>query len=108
MQKHCTGNAPFLTVFQVTKPNVSRGAAEFSQSERLVFLGCIHDEVGANGKRAGHMEQGFQPSFPGFVDCISLRASACGGAIENTAFAHLRAGLKTAFLRVAGTGRSYG
>ena len=38
MQKDCAGSAPFLTVFQVTKPNVSRGAAEFSQSERLVFL----------------------------------------------------------------------
>ena len=38
MQKNCTGSAPFLTVFQVTKPNGSRGAGEFSQSVRLVFM----------------------------------------------------------------------
>lgn len=88
MQNHCTGSAPFLTVFQVTKPNGNRGAPAFSQSERLVFLGCLRDEVGANGKHAGHMEQGLQPGLRGFVDCISLRASACGDAIENTAFAH--------------------
>lgn len=88
MQKPCTGSVSFLTTFQDTKPNGNRGAAEFSQSEWLVFLGCIREEAGANGKRAGLMEQGFQPCFRGFVDCISLRASACGGAIENTAFAH--------------------
>ena len=88
MQNQCTGNAPFLTAFQATKPNGNKGAPVFSESERIVFLGCIHDEVGANGKRAIHMEQGFQPRFSGFVDCIFLRASACGGAIENTAIAH--------------------
>jgi hypothetical protein len=31
--------------------------------------------------------------------------SACGGAIENTAFAHSGAGLKTAFFRVPCTGK---
>ena len=38
MTNHCTGSDPFLTAFQVTKPNGNRGAAEFSQSERLVFV----------------------------------------------------------------------
>lgn len=51
------------------------------------------------------MGQGFQPISQDFVDCIFLRASACGGAIENTAFARSAAGLKTVFLRVAGTGK---
>lgn len=105
MQSHCTGSAPFLTVVQVTKPNGNRGAPVFSESDRLVFLGCIREEAVANGKRAGQMEQGFQPSLRGFVDCISLLASACDGAIENTAFVRSAAGLKTAFLRDAGTGK---
>ena len=105
MQKLCTGSGSFLTTFQVTKHNGNRGAAEFSQSERLVFFGCIREEVRANEKRAGHMEQGFQLSLRGFVDCIYLRASACDGAIENTAFVRSAAGLKTAFLRDAGTGK---
>ena len=105
MTSHCTGDRPFLTTFKVTKPNGNRGVAEFSQRERLVFLGCIREDAVANGKRAGQMEQGFQPSLRGFVDCISLRASACDGAIENTAFVRSAAGLKTAFLRDAGTGK---
>lgn len=105
MTNHCTDDRPFLTAFPVTKPNGNRGAAEFSQSERLVFLGCIREEMRANEKRAVHMGQGFQLSLRGFVDCISLRASACDGAIENTAFVRSAAGLKTAFLRDAGTGK---
>jgi len=63
MQNQCTGNAPVLTAFQVTKPNGNKGAPVFSESEQIVFLGCIHHAVGANGKRASHMEQGFQPVF---------------------------------------------
>jgi len=51
------------------------------------------------------MGQGFQPIWQDFADCIFLRASACGGAIENTAFARSAAGLKAVFLRVAGTGK---
>ncbi|MGX1172927.1 hypothetical protein [Pseudomonas sp. R151218B TE3479] len=39
MTNHYTDSAPFKAAFQVTKPNGNRGAAEFSQSERLVFLG---------------------------------------------------------------------
>lgn len=79
--------------------------AEFSKSERLVFFGCSREKVRANEKRAGHMANGFEPSFRGFFDCISFRTTACGGAVENTAFARLAAGLKTAFFRVVGAGK---
>lgn len=78
-----------MTTFKVTNPNGYRGAAVFSQSERLVFLGGIREAVGANEKRTGHMEQGFQLSLRGFVDFTSLRESAWGDAIENTRFASL-------------------
>ena len=62
MTNHCTDDRPFLTAFPVTKPNGNRGAPVFSESERLVFFGCIRDAVASDEKRAGHMEQGFQPN----------------------------------------------
>lgn len=62
--------------------------AGFYKSDPLVFYGWVRDGAGVDEKLARHMEQGFQPILTGFVDCISLRASACSGAIDNTAFAH--------------------
>jgi len=79
MTNHCTDSAPFKAAFQVTKPNGNRGAAEFSQSERLVFLGVHAYEVGAKGKRAGLMVQSFQPGLAGYFIFTSRHASACEG-----------------------------
>ncbi len=107
MQKPCTGSVSFLTTFQDTKPNGNRGAAEFSQSEWLVFLVVFV-------KRRKRMEsvpaiwsKAFSPAFGGcrlhFSSCERLRW--CN---RKHSFRPFGAGLKTAFLSVAETNRPYG
>ena len=82
MQNHCTGNGPFLSMFPAIKPNGNRRAPFFSESERFVYFFCVRDELRANRKRAGHMDQCFQPDSTVLVGCICFRV----GALRNCSY----------------------